>query len=204
MGVDPDDIEPHRVAVVRGRVLDAAGMGVPEVEVTVLRRGEFGYTLTRLDGGFDLAVNAGGPLTVCYRAAGFIPLQRQVRTSWRDYRWLPDVVMTPYDFEVTQVDLDNAADLQVHRAAAVTDAAGAMSVEFSQQAVLHVDGSGAAANGVERSIEWLLRSGIEVEFRTTVVESPIVARDVIADRGSAQGRAAVCAAAVPGGGDAGA
>jgi len=124
VGVDPDDIEPHRVAVLRGRVVGADGMGLPGVEVSVLRHGEFGHTLTRSDGGFDLAVNGGGPLTVRYHADGWIRVQRRIQAPWRDFKWLPDVVMTPYDSEVTSVELDAVAGLQVHYASTVSDTKG--------------------------------------------------------------------------------
>ena len=124
VGVEPVDIEPHRVAVLRGRVLHGDGRGVPGIEITVLHHGEYGHTLSRSDGGFDLAVNGGGDLTVRYRADGWIPVQRLVHAPWRDYVWLPDVVMTPFDVEVTTVDLDGSSGAQVHRASPVSDADG--------------------------------------------------------------------------------
>ena len=44
----------------------------------VLNHPEFGQTLSRADGIFDLAVNGGGLLTVDYQKAGYLKVQRQV------------------------------------------------------------------------------------------------------------------------------
>src|SRR5262249_17425699 len=66
-GVAPGTIDPIRVAVLRGRVLDASGAPLPGVTITILNHPEFGQTLSRADGMFDLAVNGGGFLTINYQ-----------------------------------------------------------------------------------------------------------------------------------------
>ena len=53
--------------------------------VTVLDHPEFGYTATRDDGGFDLAVNGGGELTLEFEEAGFMSVQRTAPIPWQDY-----------------------------------------------------------------------------------------------------------------------
>ncbi len=146
VGVDPLDIETHRVAVVRGRVLQADGSGLEDVEVTILGHGEYGRTFTRADGGFDMAVNGGGRLTVRYRAEGYVPVQRKVRTSWRRFTWLPDVVMLPYDGDVTTVDLTNATSLQVARGSVQQDADGTRQATMlfspgTEATLIHEDGT---------------------------------------------------------------
>jgi len=123
-GVAAGTIEPVRVAVLRGRVLTRAGAPLPAVTVSVLGHPEFGQTLTRADGLFDLAVNGGGVLNVRYDKAGFLPAQRQLTTPWRDYVWLPEVALIPVDTEVTTIDLTAATPMQVARGSAVTDADG--------------------------------------------------------------------------------
>lgn len=122
-GVSPGTIQIDRVAVLRGKVLTREGAALPAVQITVLGHPEYGRTLSRADGMFDLAVNGGGPLTVRYQAAGFLAVQRAVDAPWRDYAWLPDVVMIPLDPVVTAVDL-GAANLQVARGSVVTDSDG--------------------------------------------------------------------------------
>ena len=107
-GVAPGTIDPPRAAVLRGQVLDRDGAPLPGVTITILGHPEFGQTLSRADGMFDLAVNGGGLLTVNYAKAGFLPAQRQVEVPWQDYAWLPDVVLIPLDSQVTTIDLTAA------------------------------------------------------------------------------------------------
>ncbi|MBV8732701.1 MAG: hypothetical protein JO336_23060, partial [Acidobacteriia bacterium] len=59
-GVDSTKMIPAAAGVVRGRVLAADDSPLPGVQITILNHPEFGKTLTRADGWFDMAVNAGG------------------------------------------------------------------------------------------------------------------------------------------------
>jgi len=70
-GVAPGTIEPIRVAVLRGKVMAGDGTPLSGVKTTILNHPEFGNTLTREDGMFDMAVNGGGILTVNYELDGF-------------------------------------------------------------------------------------------------------------------------------------
>jgi RHS repeat-associated protein len=120
-GVAPGTIEARRAAVVRGTVLTREGAPLSGVRITVLGHPELGQTLSRGDGLFDLVVNGGGLLTVDYEKAGFLPAQRQVQAPWRDYAWLPEVVLIPADPRVSAIDLTSAAPIQVARGSVVTD-----------------------------------------------------------------------------------
>src|SRR5215831_15123022 len=84
IGVAPGTIVPQRVAVLRGQVLDRTGAALPGVQISILQHPEFGQTLSRADGMFDLAVNGGGLLTVSYQKDGMLPAQRQVHVPWQD------------------------------------------------------------------------------------------------------------------------
>ena len=123
-GVAPGTIEARRTAILRGKVQTRDGVALSGVTITILAHPEFGQTVSRVDGAFDLAVNGGGQLTVNYQKSGFLPVQRAVVAPWRDYAWLPDVVMIPFDTAVTTVDLTNAS-MQTARGSPVTDADGA-------------------------------------------------------------------------------
>ncbi len=123
-GVLSGTIEVLRAAVLRGVVTSGDGAPLPGVRITVLGRPEFGQTLSRADGLFDMAVNGGGQLTLRYEKEGFLPAQRAVDAPWRDYAWLPDVTLLPYDSAVTQIDL-GAAAMQVAQGSAVSDSDGA-------------------------------------------------------------------------------
>ncbi len=122
-GVAPDTIEARRIAVTRGRALAREGGPLAGVQVTVLGHPEFGQTLTRTDGRFDLAVNGGGLLTLSFARPGRLPAQRQVDVPWRDYVGVPDVALIPLDTRVTTIT-SNAAAMQVHQGSMSTDAAG--------------------------------------------------------------------------------
>lgn len=106
-GVAPGTIEPRRVAVLRGRVLDATGLPLAGVQVSIHSHPEYGQTLSREDGMFDLAVNGGGVLTVSYAKTGLLPVQRKVAPAWRDFTWVDDVAMIPFDGAVTEVAADS-------------------------------------------------------------------------------------------------
>ena len=123
-GVAPGTIDPRRVAVLRGRVETLAGQPLPGVTITVVGHPEFGQTLSRMDGMFDMAVNGGGQLTVNYAMAGYLPAQRQVQTPWRNYQWLPDVILIQPDSQVTAITFGGTSSIQVARGSAQTDANG--------------------------------------------------------------------------------
>ena len=122
-GVLPGTIEARRVVVLRGKVQTRDGAALSGVTITILAHAEFGQTVSRVDGVFDIAVNGGGQLTLQYQKAGFLPVQRAIIAPWRDYALLPDVVMIPFDTVVTTVDL-SVASMQTARGSPVTDADG--------------------------------------------------------------------------------
>ena len=110
-GMDQGTINPVRVAVIRGKVLDKDDTPLRQVIITVLDHPEFGQTLSRADGMFDMAVNGGGMLTVNYERNGYLPVQRTIDVPWQDFTFTPDVVMIPLDDQVTTIDLTAACSL---------------------------------------------------------------------------------------------
>lgn len=94
-GVAPGTINKDRAAVVRGRVFGPDGVTPASgVTVTILRHPEYGQTLTRTDGWYDLAVNGGGPLVVNIAGPGALPIQRHVTTTTLGWSVVDDVVLT--------------------------------------------------------------------------------------------------------------
>jgi RHS repeat-associated protein len=122
--VAPGTIEPKRAAVLRGKIFTRDGNALSGVKITILKHLEFGSTLSRSDGMFDIAVNGGAPVTVNYDKPGFLPAQRQVQVPWRDYVLLPDVVLIPLDAQVTTVDLASTVPIQVARGSRMADSEG--------------------------------------------------------------------------------
>src|SRR5881296_110098 len=122
-GVAAGTINPVRAAVLRGRVLDRTFAPLGGAKVTILGHAELGQTLSREDGGYDLAVNGGGPLTVAFAKDGYFPAQRAANVSWQDYTTLDDVILLQPDPAVTVVDLTSQTP-PVARASVVSDADG--------------------------------------------------------------------------------
>jgi RHS repeat-associated protein len=123
-GVAPGTISPVRVAVLRGKVLGLSSSPLSRVKVSILNHPEFGQTLTRADGAYDMAVNGGGLLTLTFERVGLITSQRQLALPWQDYVMIDDVMMSPYDDRVTEVDLSANTPIQVVQGSTVTDSSG--------------------------------------------------------------------------------
>ncbi|MEM6928982.1 MAG: hypothetical protein AAF602_18730, partial [Myxococcota bacterium] len=108
---DPDTFDPARFCVVQGRVVDVDDAPLTGVRISVLGHPEFGYTLTRPDGTFHIAMNASFEGRVVYELAGHVPAQRTVITPPRG-RALADEVMlverdplgTPVTFDATTME----------------------------------------------------------------------------------------------------
>ncbi len=124
IGVTPGTINKMRVAVLRGRVLDENGQAIARVKVTILNHPEFGFTFTRADGKYDMAVNGGAKLTLSFEKAGLLPSQRAEDVPWQDYVCLQDLVMKSYDDRVTTIELSAPAPVQVARGTTITDSDG--------------------------------------------------------------------------------
>ncbi len=123
-GVISNTIVPQQAGVIRGRVLDRDGAALPGVEINVQGHPELGRTWSRLDGRFDLAINAGGTLTLNYHKSGFAPAQRQVATAWQEYVEAPDVILLTRDPQVTTIDLSSSAPIQVAQGSVSSDQDG--------------------------------------------------------------------------------
>ena len=131
-GVAPDTIDLSRVAVLRGLVTERDGSRLSGVTVSLLDHPEYGQTLTRFDGEFDLVANGGGMFTVNYEKDGYLPVQRDIGTSWQSYGWLPDIVMIPLDPNVTEIDLTDPSPIQLVIGSSESDTDG------NRQAVLMI------------------------------------------------------------------
>ncbi|MEA3643203.1 MAG: PKD domain-containing protein, partial [Lamprobacter sp.] len=123
-GVAPGTIEAKRAAVIRGRVLDKSDAPLADVTITIQNHPEYGQTLSRADGWFDLAVNGGGDLTLNYMKTDYLTVQRQADVPWQDSANIDDVVMLARDPQVTEVTFGQAAPIQVARGSLVTDESG--------------------------------------------------------------------------------
>ncbi|HEX2058445.1 MAG TPA: RHS repeat-associated core domain-containing protein [Actinomycetota bacterium] len=121
---DPEQLEDERVAVVRGSVADIEAAALAGVRVYVVDHPEYGHTFTRSDGLFDLVVNGGQPLVFRYEKEGYLTVEREVDVSILDYEYAADVVMTPVDDRVTEIDLGDTSSIQIAQGSTVTDDEG--------------------------------------------------------------------------------
>ena len=151
--VTPDVIKFERISILRGRVVNNKNIPVPGVKVTVLNHPEYGYTLTRRDGYFDLAVNGGTTVTVTLERDGYLKVQRNIRARLQDYSMLDDVVVTRLDSRITTINLLAAQTMQIAQGNPVEDADGKRqaSVLFPQGTTATMtlaDGSSVALDSI--------------------------------------------------------
>jgi RHS repeat-associated protein len=121
--LDPAILEDQRIAVVNGRIGQRPSGALSRVKVSIKGHPEFGYTLSRYDGEFDLVVNGGASLTVEFERPGYLPAQRQVDVPWRDYARVSDVVLIQIDDAPTQIS-SSSTSVTVHQTKVETDASG--------------------------------------------------------------------------------
>jgi RHS repeat-associated protein len=75
-GVASGTIKDSLAAVVRGRVTKPDGTAFANANVVIAGHPEYGTTRTRADGWYDMAVNAGAPLTVTVSSTGYLTSER--------------------------------------------------------------------------------------------------------------------------------
>src|SRR5262249_8057808 len=123
IGVAPGTIQAVRAAVLRGTVLTRSNTPLPGARVAVLNHLEYGYTLTRQDGMFDLVVNA-STYTLDFAAAGYCPAQRAITVANQNYTTMAPLVMVPLDVIGNNLVFGSNAPPQVAVSSTQSDTAG--------------------------------------------------------------------------------
>src|SRR5690606_8549795 len=93
--VEEGAIDGERVAILRGEVEDVDGSPLLGAQIEIAGHPEFGWTYSRADGTFAMAVNGGGRLVVAYQKDGHLGAQRSVQPGWHRYESLPLVALAP-------------------------------------------------------------------------------------------------------------
>ncbi|MDA0161256.1 hypothetical protein OM076_13345 [Solirubrobacter ginsenosidimutans] len=118
--------------------------------MSIVERPEFGYSATREDGCFDLAVDGGGTTVVRVEREGYIASQRTLSPGWEVADRVEDIVVVPYDTVANEIRLDDSTSTQVAVASEVNDSSG------SRRATLMFDPGTEATmelpNGDERPL----------------------------------------------------
>uniref|UniRef100_A0A4W3GQK6 Teneurin transmembrane protein 3 n=1 Tax=Callorhinchus milii TaxID=7868 RepID=A0A4W3GQK6_CALMI len=92
-------------SVIRGQVLTADGTPLIGVNVSFLHYPQYGYTITRHDGMFDLVANGGASLTLSFERVPFITQYRTVWIPWNVFYVMDTMVMKKEENEIPSCDL---------------------------------------------------------------------------------------------------
>ncbi|MEM9184663.1 MAG: hypothetical protein AAGB27_16020, partial [Pseudomonadota bacterium] len=122
-GVDESQIDCDALGILGGRVVDRDMNPIQGVNVAIKDRPEFGFTLTRADGEYDLAVNGGGRLTLVFGGDDMLSATREAELPPRVDLTLDDVMLIGLDANVTTIMAD-MSDPQMITGSAVTDVDG--------------------------------------------------------------------------------
>ncbi|XP_026066564.1 teneurin-1-like isoform X1 [Carassius auratus] len=105
----PGDLpfDSSRVCVIRGQVLATDGTPLVGVNVTFQHNPEYGYTLSRQDGSFDLLAVGGISVTLLFQRSPFLSQIRSVWLPWNQFMVLDRVFMERAESKPPVCDLKN-------------------------------------------------------------------------------------------------
>ncbi len=113
-----------RASLVRGIVLGPDDQPRNGVRVEVHGHPEYGSTLTRNGGRYDLVVNGGDPLVLTFTEPGRMSAHRRWTPPWNEAQDLAPVKLLGADGAATVIDFTDPIPIQVHRASVVGDEDG--------------------------------------------------------------------------------
>jgi RHS repeat-associated protein len=122
-GVVANTIDPKRAALLRGKVTAKNGTPIVGATVTVLDHAEYGQTLTREDGVYDLVVNGGTTMAVEIEKEGFLTSQRTLDVPWKDYVAAPDIALVTPDPNASTIALA-APGMKIALGSTILDSTG--------------------------------------------------------------------------------
>uniref|UniRef100_A0A8C9T954 Teneurin transmembrane protein 1 n=1 Tax=Scleropages formosus TaxID=113540 RepID=A0A8C9T954_SCLFO len=85
--------DTSRASVIRGQVVAGDGAPLVGVNVSFQHHPEFGFTISRHDGSFDLVADGGSSITLLFQRAPFVTKRRTVWLPWNKFVVLDTVVM---------------------------------------------------------------------------------------------------------------
>ncbi|XP_076878792.1 teneurin-1-like isoform X2 [Brachyhypopomus gauderio] len=96
-----------RAAVVRGQVVAVDSTPLVGVNVTFHQHPEYGYTISRQDGSFDLVVVGAVAVTLVFQRPPFLAQRRAVWVPWNNFLVLDTVVMARVELTPPSCDMKN-------------------------------------------------------------------------------------------------
>uniref|UniRef100_A0A8C9T6T6 Teneurin-2 n=1 Tax=Scleropages formosus TaxID=113540 RepID=A0A8C9T6T6_SCLFO len=114
VGRDSTHIIPPRTpstlaSLIRGQVLTTDGTPLVGVNVSFVKHPQYGYTLTRQDGTFDLIANGGASLTLHFERAPFLSQERTVWLPWNSFYAMDTLVLKTEENTIPGCDLSGFA-----------------------------------------------------------------------------------------------
>jgi len=76
--------DASRVSVIRGKIVTPDGNGLTGIRISVATDPQFGFTLTRPDGWWDILVNGGSMVTIQFQRSPFHPIKHSVYVGWNE------------------------------------------------------------------------------------------------------------------------
>ncbi|KAI4886913.1 hypothetical protein NFI96_030427, partial [Prochilodus magdalenae] len=99
--------EASQAAVVRGQVVAVDGTPLVGVNITFLQHPEYGFTISRQDGSFDLVAVGAISVTLVFQRPPFITQRRTVWLPWNNFLVLDKVVMSRVEGTLQTCDMKN-------------------------------------------------------------------------------------------------
>ncbi|XP_064184438.1 teneurin-1-like isoform X1 [Anguilla rostrata] len=104
----PGDLpNSSRACVVRGQVAAIDGTPLVGVNISFLQHPEYGFTVSRQDGSFDLVASGGISVTLVFQRAPFITERRTVWLPWNQFVVLSKVTMDRVETPPSVCDIKN-------------------------------------------------------------------------------------------------
>ncbi|XP_078267436.1 teneurin-2-like isoform X9 [Rhinoraja longicauda] len=92
-------------SLIRGQVFTKDGTPLVGVNVSFVKYPQYGYTITRQDGTFDLIANGGASLTLHFERAPFLSQERTVWLPWNTFYAMNTLVMKTEENTIPSCDL---------------------------------------------------------------------------------------------------
>nr|XP_032619434.1 teneurin-1 isoform X6 [Chelonoidis abingdonii] len=105
--VIPGDVlfDSRRACVIRGQVVAFDGTALVGVNVSFLHRSDYGYTISRQDGSFDLVAIGGISVTLVFDRSPFISKKRTLWLPWNRFIVVEKVVMQRTESDPPSCDI---------------------------------------------------------------------------------------------------
>ncbi|XP_039204685.1 teneurin-1 isoform X3 [Crotalus tigris] len=99
--------ESRRACVIRGQVVAVDGTPLVGVNVSFQHHSDYGYTISRQDGSFDLVAVGGISATLIFDRSPFLPVKRTLWLAWNRFIVVDKVVMQRTEAELPTCDISS-------------------------------------------------------------------------------------------------